>query len=488
MAVLEDILTDVPLRKAKGSLALDVNAINFDSREIKEGDLFVAMHGTKVDGHQFIDQALEQGAYAVMCEELPASLPPDVTFLEVDDASVALGQLASNYYGRPSESIELVGVTGTNGKTTIVSLLYRLFIELGYRVGLLSTIQNYIHEEYVPVTHTTPDPLQINRLLASMVDAKCSYCFMEVSSHAAQQNRIRGLYFTGAVFTNITHDHLDYHGTFENYIKAKKKFFDYLPKDAFALINTDDKRGRVMVQNTEAGVFSFSLQAGSDFKGKILENSLSGLMLDIDGQELHSQMVGRFNAYNLLAVYATARLLEADQMEVLSVLSSLQPAVGRFDITVSKEYGVSGIVDYAHTPDALKNVLSAIKNLRTGNENVITVIGCGGDRDKEKRPLMARIACQYSDQVIFTSDNPRYEERQSIIDDMKQGITPDEARKVITVEDRKEAIRMAVTMAQQHDIVLVAGKGHETYQEIKGERIPFDDKALLNEAFQEQNK
>lgn len=488
MVVLKDILEDVDVQELNGSTHLGVNNINFDSREVQQGDLFVARRGTQVDGHHFIDQALRQGASAVVCEELPDALPADVAFVKVPDSAVALGFIASSFYGHPSRELSLVGITGTNGKTTITTLLYRLYLELGYKTGLLSTIQNYINEKEVPGTHTTGDPIQINQLLARMVEEKCSYCFMEVSSHAAQQNRVRGLHFTGGVFTNISHDHLDYHGTFENYINAKKKFFDYLPKDAFALINEDDKRGRVMVQNTKAKVYTFSLKAMSDFKGKIMENSLNGLVLNIDNQELHTRMVGRFNAYNILVVYATAALLEAEQMEVLSILSSLEPAEGRFDITISENAGIAGVVDYAHSPDALKNVLSAIKNVRTGNENVITIIGCGGDRDKEKRPLMRRVACQYSDKVILTSDNPRSEDRSAIIQDMKQEITPAETRKVLTIADRKEAIRMAATLAQAKDIVLVAGKGHEKYQEINGERIPFDDKALVKEAFQEQGK
>jgi len=488
MVVLADILEDVDVEKVHGSTHLEVNQVNFDSREVQHGDLFVARRGTQVDGHSFIDQALDNGAAAVLCEELPTTLPADVTFLQVQDASIALGFIASSYYGHPSRKLSLVGITGTNGKTTITTLLYRLYLELGYNTGLLSTIMNYINEQEVTGTHTTGDPVQINQLLARMVAEKCSYCFMEVSSHAADQNRVRGLHFSGGVFTNITHDHLDYHSTFENYIKAKKKFFDYLPQDAFALINEDDKRGRVMVQNTQAKAYTFSLKAMSDFKGKIVENSLNGLVLYIDNQELHTRMVGRFNAYNLLCVYAAAVLLEAEAVQVLSILSSLEPAEGRFDIIMSGKQGVAGVVDYAHSPDALKNVLSAIKNVRTGNEHVITIIGCGGDRDKEKRPLMARVACQYSDKVILTSDNPRSEDRSAIIQDMKEGITPDEVRKVLTVEDRKEAIRMAASLAQVHDIVLVAGKGHEKYQEINGERFPFDDKALVKEAFQEQDK
>ncbi len=483
MKKLQDLLTDVSVLEIKGETNQTVRKLTLDSRQAEQESLFAALKGFKVDGHQFIAKAIANGASVILAEALPADLQPSVTYLQVADSAVALGQIASNFYDRPSKKLKLVGVTGTNGKTTVATLLYNLFQLLGYKIGLLSTVENRIGQQVIAATHTTPDSIAINALLADMVAAGCDYTFMEVSSHAAAQRRIAGLEFAGAIFTNMSHDHLDYHGTFDNYIKAKKSFFDILGKKAFALINIDDKRGEVMVQNTKATVHRYSLQRLADFKAKIIENSLLGLHLDINGREFHGRLIGEFNAYNLLAVYGTAILLGQDQAEVLTALSQVRAAEGRFDSIFDQKRQILGIVDYAHTPDALEKVLETIRQLRQANARIITVVGCGGDRDKAKRPVMARVACDLSDQVIFTNDNPRTEEPETILQDMEAGVPPEAQSKVLTIADRKQAIKTACKLAQSGDIILVAGKGHEKYQEIQGVKYPFDDKEMLKEAF-----
>ncbi|WP_113654198.1 UDP-N-acetylmuramoyl-L-alanyl-D-glutamate--2,6-diaminopimelate ligase [Pedobacter namyangjuensis] len=477
---LQDLLYGVAIKSLVGKPDAEVNALAFDSRQVKSGTLFFAVVGTVTDGHQYILQTIEAGANVIVCEQMPAEINENVTYVEVDNSSVALGIVASNFYGNPSNKINLVGVTGTNGKTTIATLLFQLFRGLGYNVGLISTVQNQINEEVIPATHTTPNPIALNALLKNMVDAGCEYAFMEVSSHAVVQHRIAGLTFVGGIFSNITHDHLDFHKTFDSYLKAKKEFFDNLPKNAFALTNADDKNGMVMLQNTKANKKTYALKQMADFKAKIIENKFSGLNLNIDDMDVFFKMVGSFNAYNLLAAYGTAILLQQDKLQTLTILSSLAGAEGRFDYMVSKE-GVIGIVDYAHTPDAVQNVLSTVANIRKGTEQVITVIGCGGDRDKTKRPIMAQVACDWSDKVILTSDNPRTEEPQTIITEMEQGVSPTNRRKTLSILDRKEAIKTACHIAQPGDIILVAGKGHEKYQEINGVRHHFDDKEVLTE-------
>ena len=477
---LQDLLYGVAIKRIVGKTDHIVDSITFDSRTIKAHTLFIAIKGTQTDGHHYIAQTIEAGAVAIICEELPAIMPTETTFIEVADSAVALGIVASNFYENPSSNLKLIGITGTNGKTTIATLLFQLFRKLGFHVGLVSTVQNHINEEIIPATHTTPNPIALNALLKQMVDRGCDYCFMEVSSHAVAQHRISGLVFAGGVFSNITHDHLDFHLTFDNYIKAKKGFFDALPKSAFALTNLDDKNGMVMLQNTDAHKKTYALKQMGDFNAKVIENKFSGLNLLVDQIEVFFKMVGSFNAYNLLAAYATAILLEQDKLKVLTILSNLSGAEGRFDYTVSKQ-GVIGIVDYAHTPDAVQNVLSTIANIRKGNEQVITVIGCGGDRDKTKRPIMARVACDWSDKVILTSDNPRTEDPKVIIEEMEKGVSPSNQRKVISILDRKEAIKTACHMAKPGDIILVAGKGHEKYQEINAVRHHFDDKEVLTE-------
>ncbi len=455
-----------------------VNGICFDSRKAKPGFLFVAVKGTLSDGHDYISKAIELGATAVVCEKLPEMITETVTYVTVKDSAQALGIIASNFYENPSAKVKLTGVTGTNGKTTTATLLYQLFTKLGYAVGLISTVENRIIDKVIHATHTTPDPIQLNELLKNMVEQGCSHVFMEVSSHAVDQERIAGLKFAGAIFTNITHDHLDYHKTFENYIKAKKKFFDDLPSDAFALVNADDKRGMVMLQNTKATKYTFGLKKMVDFKGKIITNSIEGLELEVGGKNVWFKMIGDFNAYNLLGVYGAAVLLGEDADEVLTQLSSLHGAPGRFELVLPGSK-ITAIVDYAHTPDALKNVLETIAQFRTGNEQVITVVGCGGNRDRTKRPLMASIACKLSDKVVLTSDNPRDEDPMEIIREMQTGVTPTEARKTLVIADREEAIKTACMIAKENDIVLVAGKGHEDYQEIKGVKHPFDDREVV---------
>ncbi len=480
MKLLKDVLYKVALQKFVESADVEITELCFDSRKVKPGCIFFAISGTSSDGHIFIQQAINDGAKVIVCEEIPQSTSNDITYVVVEDSAEALGLMAANFYDHPSSKLKLVGVTGTNGKTTVATLLYQLFLELGFKVGLLSTVQNYINKTIVPATHTTPDPLALNILLSEMVAAGCDYCFMEVSSHAVAQQRIKGLQFIGGVFTNLTHDHLDFHLTFDSYLKAKKGFFDGLDKSSFALVNVDDKNGRVMVQNSKAHVKTYGLKNMADFKARLIENHFSGLLLNIDDQEVWFKMVGAFNAYNLLAAYGTALLLDQDKNKVLTVLSRLSGAEGRFDYIKSPN-GIIGIVDYAHTPDAVQNVLSTIQDIRQGNEQVISVIGCGGDRDKSKRSIMAQVACDWSDKVILTSDNPRSESPELIIADMEKGVMPTNKRKALSITDRKEAIRTACHLARPGDIILVAGKGHEKYQDIKGVKYPFDDKQILTE-------
>ncbi|PST81893.1 UDP-N-acetylmuramoyl-L-alanyl-D-glutamate--2,6-diaminopimelate ligase [Pedobacter yulinensis] len=479
---LKEILYGVQLLEVSGSTEKEIHSLCSDSRKAAPGGIFIAIKGTLSDGHAFISQTIAAGITAVVCAQFPASLQAEVTYIRVPEPAAALGIMASNFYGQPSSALKLVGVTGTNGKTTIATLLFRLFRDMGYKAGLLSTVENYVNDRVVPATHTTPDPLALNLLLREMVDAGCDYCFMEVSSHAVAQHRISGLSFSGGVFSNLTHDHLDFHKTFDQYLGAKKAFFDALPKSAFALTNLDDRNGVVMLQNTRAHKKTYALKQLADFKGKILDNQFTGLHMEVDQEDVYFRLVGSFNAYNIMAVYGTAILLEQDKLGVLTALSRLQGAEGRFDYTVSAA-GVIGIVDYAHTPDAVQNVLSTIQNIRKGTEQVITVIGCGGDRDKTKRPVMAQVACDWSDKVILTSDNPRSEDPQAILDDMQTGVTPSNSRKVLVISDRKEAIKTAFHLAGKGDIILVAGKGHEKYQEINGVRKHFDDKEILTELF-----
>ena len=478
MAILKDILYKVPITSASGSTDVDINAICFDSRKVKEGSLFIAIKGTQSDGHGFIDKAISLGAVAIVAEKLPEVISDKATYVTVKDSAQALGIIASNFYGNPSEKLKLVGVTGTNGKTTVATLLYKLFSSLGYRCGMLSTVVNKIVDKDFASTHTTPDPIQINELLVSMLEAGCTHCFMEVSSHAVAQGRIAGLHFIGALFTNITHDHLDYHRTFESYIRAKKGFFDGLSSDAFALVNIDDKRGMVMLQNTKAQKKTFALKKMADYKAKIITNSIEGLELEIGERNVWFKLIGDFNAYNLLTVYGAACLMGEDSDTVLLKLSALTTAPGRFELVLPGSK-FTAIVDYAHTPDALKNVLETIEHFRTGQEQVIAVVGCGGDRDKTKRPLMAAVACKYSNKIIFTSDNPRSEDPLEIIKEMQMGVGPTDAKKTLVMVDREEAIKTACMLAKEKDIIIVAGKGHENYQEIKGVKHPFDDKEVL---------
>jgi UDP-N-acetylmuramoyl-L-alanyl-D-glutamate--2,6-diaminopimelate ligase len=488
MALLQNILYKVRSTGLVGSTDVEVNGLCIDSRNVVPGNAFIAIKGVHVDGHQFIENAIEKGAIAIICEEIPEWKYKQVTYIKVDNATVACGIMAANFYDNPAEKLKLVGVTGTNGKTTIATLLFKLFRSLGYSSGLISTIANRINEDIIPATHTTPDAIHLNALLDEMVKRGCQYAFMEVSSHAIHQQRIAGLAFTGGIFSNITHDHLDYHKTFEEYIRVKKSFFDSLPSAAFALTNADDKRGIVMLQNTPAKQSTYALKNPADFKGSILENSLIGLMMNIDGEEVHFLLIGEFNAYNLLAVYGAAVLLGENKKEILKHLSALTGAEGRFDYLVSPKEHVIGIVDYAHTPDALLNVLATIKNLRRGHERIITVVGCGGDRDKTKRPIMGEVAAQYSDKIIFTSDNPRSEDPDEIIREMEAGVPLSMKKKLLSITNRKEAIKTACSLAQKEDIVLIAGKGHEKYQEIKGIKHPFDDKAVLQQVFKELEK
>ncbi len=481
---LKDILTNCNLLEIVGEKDVDVANITFDSRKVSQGTLFFAVKGTQVDGHDYIDGAIEKGASVIVCEKLPRKKAENVTYVKVDNSAYVLGVGASNFFGNPSEKLKLVGVTGTNGKTTIATLLYRLFTEAGYSCGLLSTIENIVNREVVPSTHTTPDPIELNTLLQQMVDKGCEFAFMEVSSHSVAQDRIAGLHFAGGIFTNLTHDHLDYHKTMANYRNAKKKFFDGLPQSAFALTNLDDKNGAFMLQNTQARKLSYALKHDADFKGVIMESHFDGMLLKVNGIEMFTQLVGGFNASNLLAIYGAATALGFNKDELLVEISKLRGANGRFDM-VHSEQGIVGIVDYAHTPDALENVLVTINEVRCHKETLITVVGCGGNRDTTKRPEMAAVAVKLSDRVILTSDNPRYEDPDEIIRQMKAGVSDEDRGKVLSITNRREAIRIAVALAKRGDIILLAGKGHENYQEINGVKNHFDDKEVLSEALKE---
>jgi len=482
--LLSDILYKVRIRSVEGNTGIEIKDVQIDSRKIKQKALFIAVRGGVIDGHQFIDKAIEAGAVAIVCEEIPSEKKEEVVYVQTENSAAAAAYIAHNFFDRPSEKMKVVGVTGTNGKTTIATLLYKLFAVLGYKCGLLSTVENHIGDKVLPATHTTPDAISLNALMKQMADEGCTHVFMEVSSHAIHQHRITGLQFAGGIFSNITHDHLDYHKTFDEYIRVKKSFFDSLPASAFAISNADDKRGMVMLQNTNAKKYLYSLKTMVEFKGKILDNSLSGLMMMVNDVEVHFRLIGEFNAYNLLAVYAAAICLGEEKQEVLRCLSLLTGAEGRFDYMVSPKDKIIAIVDYAHTPDALLNVLATIKKLKKGFEQVITVVGCGGDRDKTKRPVMAEAACEHSDKAIFTSDNPRSEEPEQIIKDMEQGLSAAAKRKYISIVDRKEAIKTAISLAKPEDIILIAGKGHEKYQEIKRVRNYFDDKEVVKEMFE----
>lgn len=479
---LNSLVSKLNVLESKGDMERDISGVQIDSRQITDGNLFIAVRGTVADGHNYIDKALELGATAILCETIPEEVKEKVTYIRVENTEREVGQVATTFYGNPTSKMKLVGVTGTNGKTTIATVLYEMFRFMGHKVGLLSTVCNYIDGEAVPTEHTTPDPITLNALLARMVEAGCEYAFMEVSSHSIVQNRIGGLRFVGGLFTNITRDHLDYHKTFENYIKAKKLFFDNLPSDAFAIVNADDKNGMVMVQNTKASVKTYSVQSPADFKAKIIEFHFEGMYLNINGQEVGVQFIGKFNVSNLLAVYGAAVMLGKDTHEVLVALSAMKPVNGRFEALRSPS-GYTAIVDYAHTPDALENVLKAIHGVLEGKGKVITVCGAGGNRDKGKRPLMAREAVAQSDHVIITSDNPRFEEPQDIVNDMLAGLDEEQMKKVIAIVDRRQAIKTACMMAKSGDVILVAGKGHEDYQEVKGVKHHFDDKEEVRACF-----
>lgn len=479
---MNELFKVLPTAEVAGAMDIEITGVNIDSRQVLPGHLFMAMRGTQTDGHAYISAAIEKGAVAVLCQEMPEQPVAGITYLRVDDCEEAVGKLATTFYGNPTSKLKLVGVTGTNGKTTIATLLYDTFRYFGHKVGLLSTVCNYIDSQAVPTEHTTPDPITLNRLLQQMVDAGCEYAFMEVSSHAIAQKRIAGLKFAGGIFTNLTRDHLDYHKTVENYLKAKKQFFDELPKEAFSLTNADDKNGLVMTQNSRSKIYTYSLRGLSDFKGRVLESHFEGMLLDFNNRELMVQFIGRFNASNLLAVFGAAVLLGKSEEETLIALSTLRPVAGRFDAIRSPQ-GYTAIVDYAHTPDALINVLNAIHGVLEGKGKVITVVGAGGNRDKGKRPIMAKEAAKGSDRVIITSDNPRFEEPQEIIRDMMEGLDADDKKKTLSITDRKEAIRTACMLAEKGDVILVAGKGHENYQDVKGVKHHFDDKEILKEIF-----
>ncbi len=487
MAQLKDILYRVTINAVVGNTGVDINAIHFDSRNIAEGDVFVAIKGSLTDGHQYIDLAIEKGAVAIVCETMPAHTKSGITYISVESASRALAFMAANFYLNPSENLKLVGVTGTNGKTTVATLLYQLFKKAGFKVGLLSTVKVMVDATEHKATHTTPDSLTINRYLSLMSAEGVEFCFMEVSSHGIHQNRTEGLHFEGGIFTNLSHDHLDYHNTFAEYRDVKKSFFDNLPKTAFALVNTDDKNGLVMLQNTKAKTYTYALKTYADYKAQILENQLTGLLLKINDQEVWTRLIGNFNAYNILAIYAAAELLGLEKTENLRLISELESVSGRFQYMISDEK-ITAIVDYAHTPDALQNVLETINSIRTKNEELITVVGCGGDRDKTKRPKMGHIASALSTKVIFTSDNPRSEVPETIIEDIEKGVEPQNFKKTVAIADRKQAIKTACQMAQPNDIILIAGKGHETYQEVKGVRSDFDDYKIVQEFLKQLGK
>ena len=480
--ILAELLKAIQPIQVIGDTDVEIKEVNIDSRKIEEGHLFMAMRGTQTDGHTYIPGAIEKGAKAVLCEDIPAETKSGVTYIQVKDSEEAVGRMAHAFYGYPTEKLELVGVTGTNGKTTIATLLYKVFRYFGYKVGLLSTVCNYIDDEAIPTDHTTPDPVTLNRLLGRMADEGCKYAFMEVSSHSIAQQRISGLKFAGGIFTNLTRDHLDYHKTVENYLKAKKKFFDDMPKNAFSLTNLDDKNGLVMLQNTKSKTYTYSMRSLADFKGKMLESHVEGMLLDINNHEVAVHFIGKFNASNLLAVFGAAVLLGKSEEEVLVAMSTLYPVAGRLE-TIHSPKGFTAVVDYAHTPDALVNVLSALHEVMNGKGNIITVVGAGGNRDKGKRPIMAKEAAKGSDKVIITSDNPRFEEPQDIINDMLAGLDNKDMEKTLNIVDRKEAIRTACMLAQKGDVILVAGKGHEDYQEIKGVKHHFDDREILKELF-----
>lgn len=479
---LKELVNKLRILETKGSMERDITGVQIDSRQIVEGNLFIAVRGTVVDGHNYIGKALENGATAILCETIPADSTDGITYLQVENTEQVVGLVATTFYGNPTSKLKLVGVTGTNGKTTIATVLYEMFRYMGHKAGLLSTVVNYVDGEAVPTEHTTPDPITLNALLARMVETGCEYAFMEVSSHSIVQNRIGGLTFAGGLFTNITRDHLDYHKTFENYIKAKKLFFDKLPANAFAITNADDKNGMVMVQNTKATVKTYSVQSPADFKAKIIECHFDGMYLNINGKEVGVQFIGKFNVSNLLAVYGAAVMLGKDSQEVLVALSAMKPVNGRFEALRSPS-GYTAIVDYAHTPDALENVLNAIHGVLEGKGQVITVCGAGGNRDKGKRPLMACEAVKQSDKVIITSDNPRFEEPQDIVNDMLAGLDDEQMKKVIAIVDRRQAIKTACMMAQKGDVILIAGKGHEDYQDVKGVKHHFDDKEEVRACF-----
>lgn len=479
---LEEIIKGIRIDNIHGDSSIEITGINIDSRLVTSGNMFIAIKGTQTDGHEYIEKAIEKGATAILCDKFPKEINENVCYLQVSNTEYIVGEVATKFYGDPSSKFELVGVTGTNGKTTIATLLYNMFRKFGYKVGLISTVCNYLDDEAIPTEHTTPDPITLNALLGRMANEGCKYVFMEVSSHSIAQRRIGGLKYAGGIFTNITRDHLDYHKTFENYLKAKKTFFDMLPKSAFALTNQDDKNGMVMTQNTKAKVSSYSLRSLCEFKGKVLEDSFDGMLMDINNKEVNVQFIGKFNASNLLAVYGAASLLGKSADDILLVLSTLKPVNGRFDSLRSPK-GYTAIVDYAHTPDAIENVLKAIHEVLRGKGKVITVVGAGGNRDKGKRPIMAQEAVKQSDKVIITSDNPRFEEPQDIINDMLAGLDKVQMRKVISIVDRKEAIRTACMLAEKDDVILVAGKGHENYQDIKGVKHHFDDKEILRDIF-----
>ncbi|NOR87882.1 MAG: UDP-N-acetylmuramoyl-L-alanyl-D-glutamate--2,6-diaminopimelate ligase [Bacteroidales bacterium] len=485
MKKLNQILEKVKVLETQGDSHITIHAIQFDSRKLSQQDLFIATRGTQVDGHQYIDKAIELGANSIICEELPPQLKDHICYIKVANSQTTLGIIASAWFDNPSEKLKLVGVTGTNGKTTIATLLYELFNELGYFTGLISTIENKIGDQIISSTHTTPDAIAINQLMSNMVDAGCNYCFMEVSSHALDQGRTTGLDFDGAIFTNLTHDHLDYHKEFSSYLKAKKIFFDQLKRDAFAITNLDDKNGMVMLQNCQAKTYSYTIKSIGDFKARIIENLITGLYLNIDNKDVWFRLTGQFNAYNLLAIYGTAILLDQEPDEVLSKLSDIGSVNGRFDFQIS-EQGIIAIIDYAHTPDALLNVLKTVTDVQESGSKLITVVGAGGNRDKSKRPEMAKIAANYSDQVILTSDNPRFENPDSIIQEMKSGLSQTQTLSTLAITNREEAIKTAFVMAKPNDFILIAGKGHETYQNIQGVKHHFDDKEVINKLFNKQ--
>ncbi len=487
MSILKDILYKVAIEAVKGSTEITIGKIDFDSRKIAQNDLFVAIRGTISDGHEFIAKAIELGATAIVCDTLPETITEGITYIQVKDTNTALAVMAANYFDHPSQKLQLVGVTGTNGKTTIASLLYQLYKKAGYKVGLLSTVKIMVDEVEYKATHTTPDSITINQYLATMIAEGVEYCFMEVSSHGIHQKRTEGLHFVGGVFTNLSHDHLDYHATFAEYRDVKKSFFDHLPKTAFALSNIDDKNGPVLLQNTVAKKCTYALKSYADYKAQILESQLSGLLLKINGNEVWVKLIGTFNAYNLLAIYGTAIELGMESLEALRLLSELESVSGRFQYIVS-EANITAIVDYAHTPDALENVLKTINDIRTKNEQLITVVGCGGNRDKAKRPVMGGIASDLSDKAILTSDNPRNEDATVIISEMEQGVAPQNFKRILSITDRKQAIKTACQLAQPNDIILIAGKGHETYQEIEGVRHDFDDMKIVKELLEQLHK